>query len=281
MKIIKTALLTALTGSALLSGASQAAMVEVEVSNLFNVGGLALTPVWVGFHDGSFDSFDAGTSSSASLQALAEGGDVSGITADFSASNTSGVQGTITAPDGFAGAPVFEPGESATSAIFDINATDNGYFSFLSMLIPTNDAFIGNDSATAYSLFDMNNEFVGLDILVLGSDVWDSGTELNRGYGSPFLVGADAQERQDENGVVGQHTGLTVLAGGLSIFGGDTPAGYSIDQAAADFTAQGFEVARITVNQVQVPVPASAGLFAIGMVALAGFKRRKNTAKVA
>lgn len=276
MKTIKKAILTAIAGSVLLSSSAQATMVEVEVSNLFNSGGLALTPVWVGFHDGSFDTFDTGSTASDSLQILAEGGDVGGVLADFSVSNPNGLQGAITAPAGFAGAPVFEPGETATSVIFDINATDNGYFSFLSMLIPTNDAFIGNDSATAYSLFDMNDNFIGLDILVLGSGVWDSGTELNRGYGSPFLVGADAEARQDENGVVSQHSGLTVLAGGLSIFGGDTPAGYSIDQAAADFTAQGFEVARITVNQVQVPVPASAGLFAIGMFAMAGFKRRKN-----
>jgi hypothetical protein len=83
--------------------------------------------------------------------------------------------------------------------------------------------------------------------------------------------------RQDENGTVGQHAGLTVLAGGLSIFGGNTPAGYSIDQAAADFTAQGFQVARITVNQV--PLPASAGLFAIGMIGLTAMKRRKAANK--
>lgn len=277
MKTIKKAVLTAVAGTALLAGSAQATVVEVEVSNLFNDGGLALTPVWVGFHDGSFDSFDVGSAASSSVQALAEGGDVSGVMADFAASNANGEQGAVFAPGGFAGAPVFEPGESATSGTFDINATDSGYFSFLSMLIPTNDAFIGNDSGTAYSLFDMNDEFVGLDILVLGSQVWDSGTELNTGFGSPFLIGADAESRQDENGVVSQHAGLTVLANGLSIFGGNTPAGYSIDQVAADFTAQGFEVARITVNQV--PVPASAGLFAIGMLGLAGFKRRKNTVK--
>lgn len=273
MKTIKKALLTTAVSSVLLASTAQATLVEVEVSNLFNANGLALTPVWLGFHDGSFDSFDAGSTASASVQALAEGGDVSGILADFDATTTNGQQGVLTAPDGFAGAPVFEPGESATSATFNINAIDNGYFSFLSMLIPTNDAFIGNDNAMAYSLYDSNNTFVGLDILVLGSDVWDSGTELNTGFGSPFLVGADAQDRQDENGVVGQHAGLTVLANGLSIFGGNTPAGYTIDQAAADFTAQGFEVARITVNQV--PVPASAGLFAIGMFGLTAMKRRK------
>jgi hypothetical protein len=277
MKKIKKSLLTVAASTALLAGSAQATIVEVEVSNLFADGGLALTPVWVGFHDGTFDSFDLGSSASASVQALAEGGDISGITADFTASNVNGQQGAVFAPEGFGGAPVFEPGETATSATFDINATDNGYFSFLSMLIPTNDAFIGNDNATAYSLFDMDDNFVGLDILVLGSNVWDSGTKLNTGFGSPFLVGANGEARQDENGVVAQHTGLTVLDGGLAIFGGSTPAGYTIDQAAADFTAQGFEVARITVNQV--PVPASAGLFSIGMVALAGFKRRKIQVK--
>jgi len=275
MKTLKKIVLAAAASTALLSSASQAAFVEVTVSNLFDDGGLALTPVWLGFHDGSFDSFDNGSMASASLQALAEGGSTAEISADFAASHANGQQATLAAPTGLA--PVFEPGESATSATFDINATDSGYFSFLSMLIPTNDAFIGNDSGTAYSLFDINDNFVGVDILVLGTSVWDSGTELNTGFGSPFLAGANAQPRQDENGVVGQHAGLTVLTGGLSIFGGTTATGYTIDQAAADFTAQGFEVARITVSQV--PVPASAGLFAMGMIALAGFNRRKKALK--
>ncbi len=278
MKKLQKALIAVIASTTLLSSASQAAMVEVEVTNLFETDGLAFTPVWMGFHDGNFDTFDVGSSASNSLQALAEGGDLSGIMADFNATSPNGKQGVLTAPSGFAGAPVFEPGESAVSSTFDINAADNGYFSFLSMLIPTNDAFIGNDDAMAYSLFDTNDQFVGLDILVIGSNVWDSGTELNRGYGSPFLAGADAEARQDENGVVAQHAGLTVLSGGLSIFGGNTPAGYSIDQAAADFTAQGFEVARITVNQV--PVPASLGLFALGMLGFTTIKRRSSTSNV-
>jgi len=273
MKRLKKVLIAVVASTALLSSASQAALVEVEVTNLFETNGLAFTPVWMGFHDGTFDSFDAGTASSASLQALAEGGDLSGITADFSSTST-GQQGVLTAPSGFGGAPVFEPGESATSGAFNINAADNGYFSFLSMLIPTNDAFIGNDDAMAYSLFDADDKFVGLDILVVGENVWDSGTELNTGYGAPFLVGANAQARQDENGVVGQHSGLEVLSGGLAIFGGNTPAGYTIDQAAADFTASGFNVARITVSQV--PVPASLGLLAIGLMGFAQSRRRKQ-----
>jgi len=273
MKRLKKVLIAVVASTALLSSASQAALVEVEVTNLFEANGAAFSPVWLGFHDGTFDSFDTGTASSASLQALAEGGDVSGISSDFSNTST-GQQGLLTAPAGFPGAPIFEPGESATSGVFNIDAVNNGYFSFLSMLVPSNDAFLGNDDAMAYSLFDADDNFVGLDILVVGQDVWDSGTELNTGYGAAFLVGANAQPRQDENGVVAQHSGLQVLSGGLAIFGGNTPAGYTIDQAAADFTASGFNVARITVSQV--PVPASLGLLALGLMGFAQNKRRKQ-----
>jgi hypothetical protein len=247
-------------------GVVQATEVKVEVSNLFADGGLALTPVWTGFHDGTFDTFDANSVASSALQALAEGGDMSGIRQDF-ANESSGVDGAVFGPEGFPGAPVIEPGE-VTSAFFDINNIDSGYFSFLSMLIPTNDAFIGNDMPDQYSLFDMLGNFVGLDILVLGTQVWDSGTELNRGYGSPFLIGADAEDRQDENGTVSQHQGLQVLAGGFDIIGGETPAGYSIDELAADFTAAGFQVARIRISQVSAPTIGIFVSLITGMILL-------------
>lgn len=252
-----------------ISGIAQATEIKVEVSNLFADGGLALTPVWTGFHDGTFDTFDEGVAASSSLQALAENGDMSGIREDF-ANNSTGVDGAVFGPEGFPGAPVIEPGE-VTSAYFNVNNVDSGYFSFLSMLIPTNDAFIGNDNPDQYSLFDMMGKFVGLDILVLGSQVWDSGTELNRGYGSPFLVGGDGEERQDENGEVGNHMGLQVLAGGLSIIGGQTPAGYTIDELAADFTAAGFQVARIRITEVSAP---ATGLFASLIVGLVLLRRK-------
>ncbi|GAC15998.1 spondin domain-containing protein [Aliiglaciecola lipolytica] len=254
-----------------LSHSVSATTIQVQVSNLFDDGGLALTPVWLGFHDGTFDSFDMGSAASASLQNLAENGVTSGIESDFGLSNPAGVQSVLAAPSGMA--PVFEPGETAISSRLEIDAMSSGYFSFLSMLIPTNDAFIGNDNPMAYSLFNGDGNFVGLDILVLGSSVWDSGTELNRGFGSPFLQGADAEARQDEGGVVTFHNGLEVLPGGLAIIGGTTATGYTIDQAAADFTANGFEVARITISQV--PEPATLGFFALGILGLLARLKRK------
>lgn len=255
-----------------ITGMANATTVKVEVTNLFANDGLAITPVWAGFHDGTFDSFNVGETASANVQALAEGGMLDGIRNDFSA-QSSGVDGVIFGPEGFPGAPVIEPGEVA-SAEFEINSLTSGYFSFLSMLIPTNDAFIGNDEPDRYSLFDLMGAFVGLDILVLGSQVWDSGTELNTGFGSPFLLGADAQDRQDENGVISQHQGLQVLAGGLPIIGGQTPAGYTIDELAADFTAQGFEVARITISEVTEVSAPTLGLVSILAILALAYRRK-------
>lgn len=270
-KTFSSLMLSAGAGLLLFSAQASATYVKVQVDNLFDDGGLALTPVWLGFHDGSFDAFNAGEASSSALQALAENGDTSAISADFMAETMNGVDLTLVAPGG--AAPVFEPGESHSSDPIKINAADNGFFSFLSMLIPTNDAFIGNDSGSAYALFNSDGDFVGLDILILGAQVWDSGTEQNIGYGSPFLVGADGMPRQDEGGVVALHTGLDVGPGGFAIIGGTTPTGYTIEEAAADFTQAGFEVARIRVTQV--PEPATAGLALLGLGGLLGLRRRK------
>jgi len=270
MKIINKGIATLALGLSL-SLSANAAVVQVEVSNLFDDGGLALTPVWVGFHDGTFDSFDDGSAASASLQNLAENGVTGDIASDFAASST-GTDGTIFAFGG--NAPVFEPGESATSGFFSVDPTTSGYFSFLSMLIPTNDAFIGNDNPLAYSLFNSQGIFQDLEILVLGSEVRDAGTELNRGFGAPFLVGGGAEPRQDENGVVTFSNGLSVLPGGLAIIGSNTPTGYTIEQAAADFTQAGFEVARISVTQVTEPETLT--LLSLGILGFFMARRRKQ-----
>lgn len=268
-KSISKLLLPLVVGVLGFSHSASATVVEVSVSNLFADNGLALTPVWLGFHDGTFDSFDVGGSASSSLESLAEDGNAAGITADFATSHAAGQQGLLTS-GGMP--PVFLPGQS-NSTQFDIDATNSGYFSFLSMLIPSNDGFIGNDDPLAYSLFDALGNFNALEILVLGSGVYDAGTEANTGFGSPFLVGADAQGPTSEANLIGAHSGLATLPGGLAIFGGQTPVGYTIDQAAADFTAQGFQVARISITQVSEP--GMAGLFALGLIGMMRVNRRK------
>lgn len=226
----------------------QANEVKVEVSNFFADGGLALTLAWTGFHDGTFDPFNSGVNASTTVQALAKNGDMSGIRANF-ATTSCGINGAVFGPEGFTGTPVIELGE-ITAAFFDINNIGSRYFSFLSMLRPTNDAFIGNENPDQYSLFDMLGNFVGLDILVLGSRVWDAGTKANIGFDSPFLAGANSQGRQGENATISKHSGGQVLAGGLSIISGTTPLEYTIDELAANFTAAGCQITRIKITQV-------------------------------
>ncbi|NNK78347.1 MAG: PEP-CTERM sorting domain-containing protein, partial [Litoreibacter sp.] len=90
---------------------------------------------------------------------LAEEGDPSGMIADATAAGAT--SGVIFWPERFAGAPVIDPGEIA-SITLKADPTTNRFFSFLSMVIPSNDTFIGNEDSMAYEVFTAIGEFTGL-----------------------------------------------------------------------------------------------------------------------
>ncbi|MCB1800368.1 MAG: spondin domain-containing protein [Gammaproteobacteria bacterium] len=247
---------------------THAAQISVTVENLTAAGGLYFTPLWVGFHDGSFDTFDVGGSASASIEAVAEGGDVSGLRADF-ASVAGGVDGVVTAPAGFPGAPVFDPTDMG-SLVLDLDPATNRYFSFASMIIPSNDAFIGNPDPTAYQVFDATGAFTGpLDILVLGNEIWDAGTELNDGMGAAFS--ALGGTSTDEMMAIGVHTGLGILLGTA------TAAGTVIDPVLGDFTQNGFQLARIRINAVPEPQMLATFGLGLGLMLLTARRRRPGS----
>jgi hypothetical protein len=246
---------------------ASATQVRVDVQNLTASGGLYFTPVWVGFHDGSFDDFDLGVAASASVEALAEEGDVSGVRSDFMAV-AGGQDDVVIAPAGFPGAPVFDPGDSG-SLTLDLDPMTHRYFSFGSMVIPSNDAFIGNDDPMAYEIFSATGVFTGpLDILVLGTDIWDAGTEVNDGQGAAFL--ALGGSSTDEGGVVSMHPGFTTA----DILGRTTAAGTIVDEIAGDFTLDGYQLARITISQI--PEPQFMALFGVGLGLMTFLGRRRG-----
>ena len=86
-----------------------------------------------------------------------------------------GVQRTVAANGAV---PVLAPGQSV-SRLFTVDTDVNRYFSYVSMVIPSNDAFIANGSPTAHPIFNDLGRWVAEDFTVSGAAVNDAGTELN------------------------------------------------------------------------------------------------------
>ncbi|MBB6430003.1 spondin domain-containing protein [Algisphaera agarilytica] len=241
--------------------------IKVEVINEGN-SDFFLTPVWFGFHNGQFDFFNSGEAASASLEAIAEDGIVDGLVADFTAAPgvPGDIQGVVSNPAGFGGAPVIDPGETATGFVTPINPSAYQYFSFASMIIPSNDTFIGNDNPFAYQVFtdsdEINDPSGVFTIQIFGSDLYDAGTEVNDGLGAAFSAAAGVST--DENGTVGPLGDENLL----TFFDGQTAAGTTV----TDFIGSGELLA--TINISIVPEPASASLLGLGVAALA-VRRRK------
>ena len=76
----------------------------------------------------------------------------------------------------------------------DAGNAGNRFFSYASMVIPSNDAFIASADPTAHAVFDELGNFVGGSFVVYGSRVRDAGTEVNdescANIPGPYCMGA-------------------------------------------------------------------------------------------
>ncbi len=234
--------------TALMSGMASATTVTVTVESLAPANGVFFTPVWVGFHNGNFDLYDLGMPASTGLERIAEDGDTAPLAAEFLASAAGLAEATITGPGLPGTPPVFPPGTSA-SVTFELDGSvpANRYFSYASMIIPSNDAFIANGNPLAHKIFDDDGTFLGAQFTVFGAQVNDAGTEINDELpaNTAFFGQMTPDTGVRENGVVHVHPGFNAPgSGGI------------LDDAMfanADFTAAGYQIARITV----VPEPAA------------------------
>ncbi|MEQ8975363.1 MAG: spondin domain-containing protein [Coleofasciculus sp. C1-SOL-03] len=255
------------------STATAATMVKVTVENLAPESGLVVTPLWVGFHDGSFDSFNLGEPASNRIERLAEDGNTAPIAQAFLNSGAGSVEGTLLGPGLSPDSPPVIPANATASQTFtlDGNLASSQYFSYGAMIVPSNDAFIGNDNPLAFQIFDDAGNFLGADFMITGNQVWDAGTEVNDEIpeNTALLGQMMPNTGEDENGVVTQHPGFIPGGNILTAF------------PNADFTtptSPSYQVARIRVEQVQVPEPATAaGLFALGGFFILKRRLRRNT----
>ena len=213
---------------------------KITITNIAPEFGVCITPVWFGIHDGTFDTYNGGDPLVPELVPLVEDGMPSELSELFAASSGSVVDGVVES------APLC-PGDTATLN-FDLPPQPEGealYFSYATMIVPSNDAWASNDNPMAYPLTLVDGEFQPLDVTVLGTDVIDAGTELND----------ELPENTPLLGMSVPGTGVDTPEGPYNQdHGGFNPVGSGgiLDDERfvnADFTAEGYEIFTISVTE--------------------------------
>jgi Ca2+-binding RTX toxin-like protein len=211
----------------------------IEIENLAPTKGTLLTPVWFGFHNGMFDTYDRGRPASLGVERIAEDGTVSVIGNEFRQSGFGTVAGAVTGP--LVGAPgPIDPGETGSFTVtLDASNPNSRYFNYASMVLPSNDFFIANGNERAHEIFDAKGNFLGADFTVLGSQVLDAGTEVNDEIpaNTAFFGQSVPNTGTVENGVVRSATGF--IPGGAIL---SDPRFVN-----ADFTAPDYKIARFRI----------------------------------
>jgi len=178
---------------------------DVTVSNLTNAQ--PLSPMAVIGHQSSYSVFAVGSPASQGLEELAEGGDNSTLLTDADADAAVIVTGTGAAPIAPAG------GETVTIDLLDSERAGM-YISVTTMLVNTNDAFTGVNSAAVEAMA------VG-DVLTFDTVAYDAGTEADTEMAIHIPGPAGGGEgfnanRDDEADRVSMHSGVVSQDDGLA-----------------------------------------------------------------
>jgi hypothetical protein len=176
---MKKTLTSLIVTASLLYGANSVASdrtLSVEITNLTNA--IYFTPLLVAKHNRHADLFELGTPASVNLQAMAEGGDTSGLIMDLEAAGNDYVDNPA---DG-----LLAPGASTTAEFYGFSKKKR-FLSIVAMLLPTNDGFVGLDSMRIPKRKGTYTYYL---------HAYDAGTEANdeiiNGGGAPNTPGIPA-----------------------------------------------------------------------------------------
>ena len=210
--------------------------VVVTVENLAPKHSTFQTPLWIGFHDGSFDIYDRFEPAPLFFERISEDGatgeddpyNTEFITGAFNAAFPQGVQDTMADDEqvmtGFEdnglleapGAPlipqpagVIGTGERV-SECFKLDRAIHRFFSYASMILPSNDAVVANGNPGEHPIYDGNDNFVAAPFTVDGSQILDAGTEKNTESeaDAAFFRQEAPDTGTDQGGVVEIHPGF-------------------------------------------------------------------------
>lgn len=260
------------------SASVQAADLRVTFTNVSPLGSVGTSPLWVGFHNSSFDLFDAGSAASLGVERISEDGNSAPLTTLFAATTLSGIQGTLPGPPAFP-----EAVRSLDFTGLDL-AGENRYFSYASMVVLSNDFFIGNDDAREHDLSVLLSNGGTLSFFVGGNgEVWDAGTEVNDFANSlangAFGIGGgqtSANQGDDEHGfvrLVDSDPYAAFLNAQL------VPAGYDFSPLA--FTSQAA-IGRIDIQLLApVPEPETYAMLLGGLALIGAISRRRLQGRAA
>ncbi len=211
---------------------------SISVENIAPQNGSSLAPVWFGFHNGQFKTIEVGKKASAGLEQLAEDGDPDGVIREFTAAGKGTVQGALL---GSLGGPFAPNDRIQTTVSIDPRAAGSRYFSYASMILPSNDKFLANADPKDVEIFNGKGRFLGAEFIVNATDAWDAGTEVNDEIpaNTAFFGQTTPNTGTAENGVVTRSNGFNPKGSGGVLD--------STLFSNANFLAPGYQFAKIRV----------------------------------